>query len=153
MVHVHSIKCSLHIVLWAPPTILSISGNLFLWFLDSPLFKNFKSLSITLVRFHYFRVFTGMDSVTSSYLNCFKDRSVFSNLDRQVVIARIVSSLGSDLVHFPPASMLFYFSVAFWMSNPAGTSVLVYQSYLFLPMKLLKVEFGTDNRTVKMSLT
>ena len=75
MVYVHPIKFPFHLVLGAPPPILDISGNIFLWFIDSPGFKIVKSLSITLVGFTYFYIGAGLGYVTSSSLKCWKDRS------------------------------------------------------------------------------
>ena len=74
MVHVHSIKFPLNIVIGAPIPILDISGNLILLFIESPGFKIVKLLRINIFGVPSFSVDTGLGSVTSSYLNCFKDR-------------------------------------------------------------------------------
>ena len=76
-----------------------------------------------------------------------------SNLDRRVVSARSLTSLGSVFVHYFAATMLLYLSVAFLMRSPATTSVHVYQSYLVLSMKRLKVEFCPENKALNMCLT
>ena len=75
MVRVDSIKFPFRIFLGAPIPILAISGDIMFWFVDSPLFNIFKSLNITLVGYPSFSVGTGMGSVTSSSLDCFKDKS------------------------------------------------------------------------------
>ena len=76
-----------------------------------------------------------------------------SDLDRQVVSSRILVSLGYLLVHSFASTMLLYFSVVLRMSYPYGTYVPVSQSSLVFSMKLMNVEFGTDNRSLKMCLT
>ena len=76
-VHVNSIKFTFHIVLGAPTPILSISSNIFLWFLDKPGLKIVKSLDINLVGVPSFFVVSGLGSCTSSSLDCCKDRSFF----------------------------------------------------------------------------
>ena len=78
MVHVNSVKFTLHIMLGAPIPILAISDNIILWFIDSPVFKIVKSLNITLVGVPSFIVGTCMGYVTSSSLKCYKDRSFVS---------------------------------------------------------------------------
>ena len=49
MVHVHTIKFNIHLMLWAPTPILSISINIVLWFLDALVFKVGKYLNIPIV--------------------------------------------------------------------------------------------------------
>ena len=49
MVHLHSIKFTFHLVIGAPPPILDIYVNIFLWFLDSPVFKIVNFLKTTIV--------------------------------------------------------------------------------------------------------
>ena len=56
MVHVHTIKFFVHIVLGTPPPILVISSNLALLFLDVPVFKVGNYLNITIVGFPFFLV-------------------------------------------------------------------------------------------------
>ena len=109
MVHVHSITFYFHIVLGSPPPILSISRNIFLLFIDTTEFKIFNSLNITHVGVPSFSVGSGLGYVTSYFLYFFKDRLFLSNLDKLVVSARILASLGSVLVHSFAANMLFYF--------------------------------------------
>ena len=88
-----------HIVIGALIPTLDISGNIVLWFLESPVFNIVESLNITIVGVLYFSVGEGLVSVTSSSFNCFKDLSFFpSNLNRCVVSARILAYLGSVLV-------------------------------------------------------
>ena len=67
MVHVNSIKLPLYPVLGTPPPILDISGNIFLWFLDTPVFKIVKSLNITLLGVNLFSVGAGMGSVQTTW--------------------------------------------------------------------------------------
>ena len=57
----------------ASPPILAIHGNLLLLLIDSPGFKIVKSLSIALFGVPCFSIDVGLGSVTSSYLNFFKD--------------------------------------------------------------------------------
>ena len=75
MVHVYSIEFPLNLVIGAPIPILAISGNLILWFLDSPGLKIVKFLKINIIVVPSFSVDTGLGSVTYSSLNCYKDRS------------------------------------------------------------------------------
>ena len=73
-----SIKPTFHLVIRAPPPILAISGNILLWFLDTPGFNIVKSLNISLVWVPSFTVGADMVSIISSFLNFCKDRgSVF----------------------------------------------------------------------------
>ena len=67
------------------------------------------------------------------------------NLDRLVVSARILASLGSELVHYFANTMLLYFSVTVCSSYPDGNYVPVSQSSFVLLMKKIRIEFGTDN--------
>ena len=69
MVHLHPIKFAFHTVLGEPIPILTISGNIFLWFIDSTGFNVVKSLNITIVEVPYFSVGVGMCYVTSYSLN------------------------------------------------------------------------------------
>ena len=78
MVHVHSIKFPFHLVSVAPPPILGIYCNIYLWYLDMLVFNIFKFLSIILVGVPSLSVSEGMDSVTSLSLDCYKD-SFFSH--------------------------------------------------------------------------
>ena len=140
MVYVHFIIFLFGIVLWSPSPILDISGNLFLWFIDSPGFNIIKSLNINLVGFTSFSVGEGLVYINSFSFKYTKDiNCVLYNLDKIVVSAIILSSLGSVFIEYSTGTMLLYFSVAFWMSYPARTSFPVYQSYLVLSMKLFKV--------------
>ena len=127
MVCVYFIKFPFHIVLGAPPPILAKSGNLLLLFLEYPRLNIVKSLNITLVEVPYFSVGAGMGSVPYSSLECCNNIFCFSNLDRPVVSDFFKSSLGYVLAHYFAATMLFYLSVEFLMSYPAGTSVTVFQ--------------------------
>ena len=65
MVHVHSIKFTLFIVLGTSIPILAISGNIIIWFIDSPRFNIFNSLNITLVGVPSFGVGAVLSYVTS----------------------------------------------------------------------------------------
>ena len=125
MVHINSIKFPFRIVLGAPPPILSISGNIFFRFLESSGFNIVNPLYITLVGVPSFSFGMGICSITSSSLNCYKDRSFFSNLDRRFVSVIFLSYLGSILVHYFSAAVLLYFSLVFWMSFTSGTSLIV----------------------------
>ena len=60
IVHINSIKLPFHILLVSSIPILDISGNLILWFLDSPGFKIYKYLKINLVGFPSFSVVSGL---------------------------------------------------------------------------------------------
>ena len=73
VVHVYYIKFPFRIVPGGPIPILDISGNIILWFIDSPGFNIFKSPNITLFWVPYLSVGAVLGSVTSSYLNFFKD--------------------------------------------------------------------------------
>ena len=77
MVHVHYIKFPFHLVLGAPILIFDISSNLIPLFLDYPGFNIVNPLSITLVGVPVFSVGLDLGYVTSSSLNCCKDRSFF----------------------------------------------------------------------------
>ena len=78
--------------------------------MDSPGFKIVKYLKIDLVWVPYFSVGAGLGYVTSSSFNFFNERSfVLYNLDRRVVSARILVSLGSVLVHYCDDTILLYF--------------------------------------------
>ena len=72
MVHLHSIKFPLRLVISTPILILAISGNLILWFLYSPGFKIVKSLNITIVGVPSFIVGKCLGCVISSFFNCCK---------------------------------------------------------------------------------
>ena len=74
----------------------------------------------------------------------------FSNIYRRAVSARILASLGSVLVHYFSANMLFYLSFAFLISSPSVTYIPVSQSSLVLSMKLLRVELVADNISLKI---
>ena len=140
MVHVHSIKFPLHIVLRSPTKILVISGNLFLWFIDTSVSNIVKSLNINFVGVSFFSVGAGLGYVTSSSLEYFKYRSfVLSNLDRWVVSAIILAYLGSVLVHYFAVSVLLYFSVTLWMGFTYGNYVPASQSSFVLSIKLFSV--------------
>ena len=79
-----------------------------------PGFKTVKSLNLTHVGVPSFSFGVGLGSVTSSSLVFFKGISFgLSDLDRQIDCARILSSLGSVLVHSFATTVLFYLSVAF----------------------------------------
>ena len=78
---------------------------------------------------------------------------IFDTKKQNVDIVRILASLGSVLVHYFAAIMLLYFSVELWMSYTDGTYVTVYQSSLVLSTKVLKVEFGPENRSLMMCLS
>ena len=73
--YVNSIQFPFYLVVGAPITTLAISCNLILWFLESLGFNIFMSLSITIFGVPYFSVGAGLGYVTSSSLNCCKDRS------------------------------------------------------------------------------
>ena len=151
MLNVHSIIFSFRIVIGAPPPIFAISDNISPWFIDTPGFNIVNSLNKNIVGVPYFIVGAGLGYVTSYYLDCYKDRSLFfSNLYIQVVSEIILVSLGSVLVHYFVANVLLYLSVAFWLSSYAGTSVTVYQSSFILSMKLLNVEFSPNNISLNM---
>ena len=62
-----------------------------------------------------------------------------SILDKQVFRARILTSLGYGLVESSDATMILYFSVAFWMRSPYRYFSHVYQSSFDLSMKQLEV--------------
>ena len=72
MVQVHSIKSPFHIFPGPPIPILSIYGNIIIWFIYSPGFKIVKYFNITIVGVTYFSFGAGTVSVTSSHLNCSK---------------------------------------------------------------------------------
>ena len=108
MVHVYSIKFPFCIVLGAPPPILIISSDLFLWFIDTSGWNIVKSLNIPLVEVPSYSVGAGMGPDTSSQFYCYKYISFFlSNFYRRVVSASILASLGSVLVYSFAATMLF----------------------------------------------
>ena len=75
IIYVHSIKFPFSLILGAPLPILAISGNIILWFLDSPSFNIVNSLKITLVGVPFFIVGSGMVYVTSSSLDFCNERS------------------------------------------------------------------------------
>ena len=64
-------------MLGSPIPILAISRNIIVWFIDHPGLKIVKSLNINIVGFLSFGFGYGLDYVTSSSLNCCKDRSLF----------------------------------------------------------------------------
>ena len=78
MFYVHSIKFPFRIVLGSPSPILAVSGNIFLWFLDTPGFKIVKSLNMSLAGLHSFSVGADISSVISSSLECCNNRIFFS---------------------------------------------------------------------------
>ena len=75
IVHVRSIKSPFYIVLGTPQPSLAIYGDIFLQFPDRPVFKIVKYLNITIFGVSYFSVGEGLGSLTSSYLDGWKDRS------------------------------------------------------------------------------
>ena len=75
MAHVHVLKFTINLVIWAPPSIVAISKNLVLWFIYARVFKFHKYLYKTLVLFPYFSVITSLGCFSSSSLYCFKYRS------------------------------------------------------------------------------
>ena len=89
VVHVHSIKFTLHLILGATPPIMAIYGNIFIWFIDTSGFIIVKYLNITLVWVPSFSVGPGLGYFTSSSLNCCKNRILFSNLDIQVLVQEL----------------------------------------------------------------
>ena len=105
---------------------MAISGNIFLWFIDSPGFNIVKSLKITIVGVPSFSVGAGLGYVNYSSFNCCKEIIfVLYKSDRRVVNARILVSLGSVLVPYCADTILLYFSAALWMSYLDGTSLPV----------------------------
>ena len=78
MDYVHSIKFPFRIVFGAPPPILAISDNIFLWFIYSPRSNIFMSLGIILVGVPFFCIGVELGCIISSSLKCFKNRSFFS---------------------------------------------------------------------------
>ena len=58
-----------------------------------------------------------------------------SNLDKKVVSARIMMSLGSVFVHYFYATMLLHFTVTFLVRSVASTSVSVSQFFIIISMK------------------
>ena len=100
---------SFHIVVGSPIPILAISVNPVFWFLDSPGFNMVKSLNKNIFGVSYLSFGAGLCSVTSSLLKCWNERSFFfSDLDKWLVIAINLSSLGSVLVHSFAGTVLFY---------------------------------------------
>ena len=140
---------SIHLALRAPIQILAIPSHILLLFIDVPGLKFFNSLNITIFEFPYFSVSVGLCYVSSSSLGCFKGGRVsFYKLYIPVVSAIILGFMGSVLVHYFAATVLMYFSGALWVSLSAGTYFPVYQSFFFISMKLLRVEFGPDSRSL-----
>ena len=128
MVHIISFKFPFCIVLGSPIPIFSISGNIIFLFIYSIGFNIIYYLNITIVEVPSFSVVfgAGLGSVTSYYLNICKDRSFFpSNLDKQVVSAIILTSLGYVLVHYFTHTMLLYFSLALLLRSPSRNSITV----------------------------
>ena len=74
---VHFIKFLFHILLGAPPPIFSISGNIFPWFLDTPVFNVVKSLNITIVWVSKLIFGEGLSYVTASSLEFCKEGGFF----------------------------------------------------------------------------
>ena len=105
MVDIHSINFLFRIVLGEPPPILAISGNVFLWFIDSPGFKIFKLLNIILFGLPYFSGGVDLVSLKFSSLDCCKYRtSILSNLDIIIIISHGLSMYWIPLRGFPHAS-------------------------------------------------
>ena len=77
MVHVHSIKFYLHIVLGTPIPILDVSGNLILWFIDQSWINTVKSLNITFIGVRFFSFGVDLGSIIYFSLNCYKSRIFF----------------------------------------------------------------------------
>ena len=75
VVHVHFIKVSFRIVIGAPPPILNIPGNIFIWFIETTRLNIVNLLKIILVGVPSFSVGVSLSYVTSSSLYFFKDRS------------------------------------------------------------------------------
>ena len=70
------------------------------------------------------------------------------NLDRQVLSKIILASLGSVLVHSFSVTMVSYSSVELLMRSNTRIYYPVSQSYFFISVKLLKVDFGPGNRAL-----
>ena len=150
MVHVHTIKINIHIVLGTPPLLLVIASIPFLLCIYAPGFNVGNPLNITIFEITYFSVSDGMSSDSYSSLYCFKDTSfVVSDIDIIVVREIILSSLGCLFVSSFSATMLFYLSVSIWISYGYGTSVPMTQSNLVLLMELSKVKFGHNKIYLK----
>ena len=75
MVHINTIKFTIHIVLGSPPTTLAISSNLVLWFIHAPGFKVDKPPNTTLSGVPYFSVSTGLGYILPYSLYCCKEIS------------------------------------------------------------------------------
>ena len=108
MVNIHSIKFTFYLVLGVPPPILAISGNISLWFLDRPGLKIVKSLNITLFGVPFLVLVQIWVLLSRHPCTVARTEVLFLfNLDRQVVSAIILAYLGSVLVHYFSATMLF----------------------------------------------
>ena len=143
MVHVHTIKSTIYIVIGTPPKILDISSNLVFWFLDAPGFDISRSLNITLFGVPFFSVSAVLGSTSSSFLDCCKDRIFsLSNLHKQIVCEIILASLESDLDHYFVAAVLLYFSVAFLMKSGARIMILYPNNIYFFQWKDLRLSLA-----------
>ena len=85
VVHVNFIKLPLHHTIGSPLPIFGVSGNILLWFIDTPGLYIVRSLNITLVRVPYFSVGAFLGYISPSSLEFLMHRCFYLNSTDKVL--------------------------------------------------------------------